>query len=1184
MRPSMLWMENFNGHTDGSSTCVYSIAWKPDGSEVLVATGNSIFIFCATEFINLQTLKGHKDTVYALAWAHDGSKFASGSADKSVIIWTSEHEGILKYTHSDAIQYIAFHPLSVILLSCAITDYAHWTETDKNVNKQKVTGRITCAAWSKTGDYFAIALFDGKVLLKTFDPNDLPNFNSGETTIIIERPGGEPIWSVIFNYVGDEYKRQRENGTKSREFIVIGDWARTISYYELDGKKLPEKKDDISLGFDPSCMEWINNDEYLVVCGSNCQVHVLTKFGTFLGTVVTMDTWVWTIEARPKMNQIALGCVDGTFCGYTLFFSTVHALYRDIYAHRNEMTDVTIQHLTTNTNVRIRCNDLVKKVAIYKNKLAVQLSSKIIIYTLVGSPGDREPLEYRLVDTIDKELECSLLVVCSQHIITCNEKLLTCYDHKGVKQREWRLISLVRYIKVVGGPAGKETLVVGVRNGMICKIFVDNPFPVVQYNHKAGIRCFDVSIDRRIIGIVDENSIATVIDLKTKETIFQDTKAGSIAVNAELSNIVCYCGQGKVYIRAGNEAPFVQRMQTDAFVVGFTGNRVYCLHLYMMRGVEVPYSTQLYQYIENAQFEEAYKVACMGVTEEDWRFLANESFEKLELTIAHKAYSRVKDYRAMELIHQVQNMIKNREDSVLIRSKILAYNRRFERVAELYKKHGYEHEAMQLFTDLRMFDDAQALMHSTTGETQKTLMRKRADWARDSNEPRVAAEMFIASGDYEKAVNILIEYDWLDVAIIMMGKFDRNDKDLSLKLAEYLSKKKEYGMASKIYTQLNEMKKLLHMHITANNWNDAFAIADRYPGLSDYAYLEYGRYLAQNDRFEEAQEAFHRAGSDSEAYQVIESLAMNGVIEGRFTDAAYFYWQQAKQIAERAKREDDKRLLVKSMERLRMAEVYFAYDGIFLTHNQVYTPHMSESLLHKARFIAAYPNPLRNISMGIVYFFIANVAQEIGAFKLARNSLEKLKKISVHSNMQRAIDVATLKIRSKKISDDPSLNPKCFVCGLSNGLDRGPTCAHCSSDTVYCFSSFESLPLAEFWIEEGMSEEEARSLINSEPPLTQSTFNPFDKLKRGKKAVLGRDKLSKLDGSSVFISNPMGAFPTQYYFNVIPSISVSMCPQCNHMFHSDDYEMHLLSMGRCPFCRYQRPLKAHSHLDSLTSF
>lgn len=55
---------------------------------------------------------------------------------------------------------------------------AHWSESDKNVNKQKVSGRITACAWSRKGEYFLVALFDGRILLKTFDPADLPNFNA----------------------------------------------------------------------------------------------------------------------------------------------------------------------------------------------------------------------------------------------------------------------------------------------------------------------------------------------------------------------------------------------------------------------------------------------------------------------------------------------------------------------------------------------------------------------------------------------------------------------------------------------------------------------------------------------------------------------------------------------------------------------------------------------------------------------------------------------------------------------------------------------------------------------------------------------------------------------------------------------------------------------------------------------
>ena len=53
-----------------------------------------------------------QDTVYCVSYAKDGKRFASGGADKCVIIWTSKLEGILKYSHNDAIQCLAYNPVS----------------------------------------------------------------------------------------------------------------------------------------------------------------------------------------------------------------------------------------------------------------------------------------------------------------------------------------------------------------------------------------------------------------------------------------------------------------------------------------------------------------------------------------------------------------------------------------------------------------------------------------------------------------------------------------------------------------------------------------------------------------------------------------------------------------------------------------------------------------------------------------------------------------------------------------------------------------------------------------------------------------------------------------------------------------------------------------------------------------
>ena len=112
-----------------------------------------------------------------------------------------------------------------------------------------------------------------------------------------------------------------------------------------------------------------------------------------------------------------------------------------------------------------------------------------------------------------------------------------------------------RYIKVIGGPVGREVLLVGLKDGQIFKartvatahdsfvvgsgvgaraavvdpfsvtlsfhpldfsllplsflfwqIFIDNPFPVKLIDQRASIRCLDLSASRRKLAVVDEHS------------------------------------------------------------------------------------------------------------------------------------------------------------------------------------------------------------------------------------------------------------------------------------------------------------------------------------------------------------------------------------------------------------------------------------------------------------------------------------------------------------------------------------------------------------------------------------------------------------------------------------------------------------------------------------------------------
>lgn len=297
---------------DKVEQCVYDLAFKPDGTQLIVAAGNRLLVYDTSDGTLLQPLKGHKDTVYCVAYAKDGKRFASGSADKSVIIWTSKLEGILKYTHNDSIQCVSYNPITHQLASCSSSDIGLWSPEQKSVSKHKSSSKITCCSWTNDGQYLALGMFNGVVSIRN---------KNGEEKVKIERPGGSlsPIWSISWNP-----SREERN-----DILAVADWGQKLSFYQLSGKQIGK---DHSLNFDPCCISYFTKGEYILLGGSDKQVSLFTKDGVRLGAVGEQTSWVWTCKVKPDSNYVVVGCQDGTISFYQLIFSTVHGLYKDRYA------------------------------------------------------------------------------------------------------------------------------------------------------------------------------------------------------------------------------------------------------------------------------------------------------------------------------------------------------------------------------------------------------------------------------------------------------------------------------------------------------------------------------------------------------------------------------------------------------------------------------------------------------------------------------------------------------------------------------------------------------------------------------------------------------------------------------------------------------------------------------------
>lgn len=76
-------------------------------------------------------------------------------------------------------------------------------------------------------------------------------------------------------------------------------------------------------------------------------------------------------------------------------------------------------------------------------------------------------MHYRAKEKIMQKIDCSLLVVCSEHLVVCQDKKLQSMTFDGTRDKEWNFTSFIRYIKVTGGPPGKEGLLLGLKNGQV---------------------------------------------------------------------------------------------------------------------------------------------------------------------------------------------------------------------------------------------------------------------------------------------------------------------------------------------------------------------------------------------------------------------------------------------------------------------------------------------------------------------------------------------------------------------------------------------------------------------------------------------------------------------------------------------------------------------------------------------
>ena len=434
---------------------------------------------------------------------------------------------------------------------------------------------------------------------------------------------------------------------------------------------------------------------FLVLCdqaisGSNRKVTLYGREGAKLSEVCLRDSWIWCCACHGESDLLALGTHSGSIELLKMNFQAVHALYRDRYAYRENLTEVIVHHLVTDKKVRIKCKDLIRNLSLYKNKLAVQLSDRICIYE--SSAEDSVDMHFRLrkekivirdrrEEAVDGRAGASgvannhnLLAVTGQHLLFCTGAVLELYTFDGQRQKVWVLGDEALCMRVDGGPEGREGVLLGLASGAVVKVFVDNPFPLELTKRSAGVAQVDINIYRTILTTVDVDNVLTITDLRTQETLFTSPDVVSAHFNSEVEDLLCITGtdsaisvlSGVQNSSSGNDeaafprptrvsnTPELQEQHIEGIALGFRGQKIFCLNRGSIIGVDVPQSSNMQRALDMNDVAGAYRVACLGATEADWKMLAMRSLRANHLSIAKSAFARLKDTKFLSLIDAIE--------------------------------------------------------------------------------------------------------------------------------------------------------------------------------------------------------------------------------------------------------------------------------------------------------------------------------------------------------------------------------------------------------------------------------------------------------------------------------------------------------------------------------------------------
>ena len=1079
MKIILKWIKN-------SSTEIKAISLDPIHNQIIVAIGKLIIFFDALTGKEIKQCEKHTEEITTLSFRKDGKFFASGGKDNIIYFWNVDDisRPLNKIRLNDPIIKILFNPCLMILIAMSKHQIAICKE--KSVIKIPLNNIGVDICWTNDGMKFAIAFENGLICIRDKDKG-----NKDEKIILISELENEKIISCLFSNIR----------FLNRDYcLYVCTWNRNFFLIDLFNIVVNES---IKLNADPISISIFKND-YVLIGTNNREINLFTKEGIFIREIKqNFNSWVTNVVNFDKYAIIISSSNDGSLISHQIHFNIIHGIYNDKYVYRRNLREIYIHNLITNEIQTIGTKNYIHKLAVFKDLVAYESNNKIFVHQI--SDDDNTKPKY----CIKWENDISILLLSSNHCIVSYQNIITLFFLSKeeslivVEEREWSFETDIKYLRILGGPPKREGMLCGTHSGEIYMIYLDNKFPILLYTNDIPIKSLDISLNRKKLAIIDNNYHMSIIDINSKSIIFKGVKAKTLSFNSEIEEMIAYWYKGFIFVKTSDFAPIREKL--TGVIIGFWGKRVYILQSHnSVSVIDISNSHTILKYTERKQIKEAYKVACLGATKQEWIYLGIESMLNFDFQTAQNCFIKIQDIRLINLAIELEEQKINGIDDNIIRGIIYSNIGKYKKASDLFIRGGKPEKAQEMYATLKMY--AQALeirakyIQGGDNTYSDEILCEQAEWLKQNKKFKEAADLYRAINKKKKAIQIYGENNLLEPLIDFCRELSNYEDNEAISLCGfYFKKNKNYAYAAEAYLKLGDNKSLVYMNVELGKWDDAFLLSNNNKSLQEYVDLKYAESLVLEDKFNEAQEYYRKANRVDLSMKLLNKLIDNAIFEKRFRDVCYLFNSYTKDalyiikdyrldILKSSKEEYSKKK--EFLDSVVLSEIFNAYDYIFKYIEEPFNVDLitfsDKELLNACLFLVnkisnfkSFLPQFNKIPQSYIYYTLAQISQKYNLIKTSCEAYDKLESLMYPNEWKEKLEMEILHIRSQPQIDNETDLPICYNCLQINPLINklGDQCILCAAPFIRCSLTFEILPLVEFRPKKGISSDLAINYI-----------------------------------------------------------------------------------------------------------